>query len=375
MTPSSFSHPLLVAQRVAPTTEPQADAPRAPKSDKASDAGISAISTASLELRSTIGHGDGAKRVLGEPLTPTSLREQTHTADAGSNMPAAATMNDATPSGNGASAREDAATPTDSTPSTAENAASTRPAETSKPDAKPAENVSTDDKPAETAASEVAGNKPDEAQPAVQAGGDTENAATGATSEKPDDTARAVTDVGAGEAKKDQARLPDIARPAAAKSDPAAAAPKRSGQIAVLISRKDQKLYVRQNFSPLFEVPVAVAPSDRPLGTHVFTAQIDKADANIVHWSVVSLPAPRRMARHGEDERVSRKRKMAAVVEIKELPAPDSPAEALDRLTIPAGVMARIAEALSTGGSIIVSDQGINQGETGEGTDFIVSLR
>jgi hypothetical protein len=53
----------------------------------------------------------------------------------------------------------------------------------------------------------------------------------------------------------------------------------------------------------------------------------------------------------------------------------DSPAEALDRLTIPAEAMARIAEALSTGGSIIVSDQGIAAGETGEGTDFIVSLR
>jgi hypothetical protein len=37
--------------------------------------------------------------------------------------------------------------------------------------------------------------------------------------------------------------------------------------------------------------------------------------------------------------------------------------------------MAKIAEALTSGGSIIVSDQGINQGETGEGTDFIVKLR
>jgi hypothetical protein len=37
--------------------------------------------------------------------------------------------------------------------------------------------------------------------------------------------------------------------------------------------------------------------------------------------------------------------------------------------------MTRIAEALTTGGSIIVSDQAINQGETGEGTDFIVPLR
>jgi hypothetical protein len=37
--------------------------------------------------------------------------------------------------------------------------------------------------------------------------------------------------------------------------------------------------------------------------------------------------------------------------------------------------MARITEALSTGGSIIVSDQGVNAAETGEGTDFIVPLR
>ena len=53
----------------------------------------------------------------------------------------------------------------------------------------------------------------------------------------------------------------------------------------------------------------------------------------------------------------------------------DSPAEALDRITVPPEAMARIAEALTTGGSIIVADQGIKQGETGEYTDFILSLR
>ena len=54
---------------------------------------------------------------------------------------------------------------------------------------------------------------------------------------------------------------------------------------------------------------------------------------------------------------------------------PDTPAEALDRIDIPAEAMTRVSDALTSGGSIIVSDQGINQGETGEGTDFIVSLR
>ena len=85
----------------------------------------------------------------------------------------------------------------------------------------------------------------------------------------------------------------------------------------------------------------------------------------------------RHAERRHEDERAARPRKAApvAAVEPKPSPAPDSPGEALDRITIPADTMARIADALSTGASIIVSDQGINAGETGEGTDFIVSLR
>jgi hypothetical protein len=144
----------------------------------------------------------------------------------------------------------------------------------------------------------------------------------------------------------------------------------------VFISRKDSKLYVRQNFAPLFDVPVTIAPSDRPLGTHIFTAEADKNDANILRWSVVTLPSSRNAERRDDDERTSRRRKIAGAAEIaKPAPEPDSPAEALDRLTIPADVMAHITEALSTGGSIIVSDQGIAAGETGEGTDFIVSLR
>jgi hypothetical protein len=150
---------------------------------------------------------------------------------------------------------------------------------------------------------------------------------------------------------------------------------KGTGPISVFISRKDAKLYVRQNFTPLFDVPVTIAPSDRPLGTHIFTAEADKNDSNILRWSVITLPS-RNAERRDDGERTSRRRKIAGAAEIaKPVPQPDSPAEALDRLTIPADAMARVNDAISTGGSIIVSDQGIAAGETGEGTDFIVSLR
>jgi hypothetical protein len=215
------------------------------------------------------------------------------------------------------------------------------------------------DKPADAATLEAATNK------SVKTGG------------KPDETI-AGTDIAPStpDLKQDQAPAPDKAT--APKPDPAASAttPKRAGQIAALISRKDSRLYVRQNFSALFDVPVTIAPSDRPLGTHVFTVRVDKDDASVLRWSVVSLPAPARYAeRRDEDERALRRRKIAGAVEVKALPVANSPAEALDRLSIPADAMTRIIEALSTGGSIIVSDQGISAGETGEGTDFIVSLR
>ncbi|WP_366558577.1 hypothetical protein [Rhodopseudomonas sp.] len=142
----------------------------------------------------------------------------------------------------------------------------------------------------------------------------------------------------------------------------------------MFVSRKDGKIYVRQNLTPLFDAPVTIAPSDRPLGTHVFTAQADKDDT--FHWSVVSLPATSRQADASDrDDRVSRRRKAAGAIETKPIPLPNSAAEALDRLTIPADAIARIADALSTGGSIVVSDQGIAAGETGEGTDFIIRLR
>jgi len=54
----------------------------------------------------------------------------------------------------------------------------------------------------------------------------------------------------------------------------------------------------------------------------VFTARADKDDANLLHWSVVTLPAPSRYAeRRDEDERATRRRKIAGAVEIKPSPA------------------------------------------------------
>src|SRR5882672_1236696 len=59
--------------------------------------------------------------------------------------------------------------------------------------------------------------------------------------------------------------------------------------ISVLISRKTQRLYVRQTFEPVFESPVTIADPDRPIGTHVFTATERATDDANLRWSAVSL--------------------------------------------------------------------------------------
>jgi len=358
MTPVRFSHPFLVTQKVVPQPlaeeAPQVDAPLGVKSDKGADATREvgkAIDTADmkLDLRSTVGHA------------------RSHTADASGVLPAnaAVTMSDASP----AAASGEAAT----VKAAAEAAGEHKPAE-AKPEATAEVSVKAEDKavaPKADAKAEATVEAPktesvksepvkaDEPKPAEQP--------VEKTAETPAEPAKAVTE---GPAKKDPSRLPGVVEKA--KPDL-----KREGQVAVFISRKDGKLYVRQNFKPVFDMPVTIAPSDKLLGTHVFTAEVDKTDPNLLRWSVVSLPVTARNAQKPDDEgRSTRRGKVAGAVSAEtRAPAPNTPAEALDRITVPPEAMAKIAEALTSGGSIVVSDQGINQGETGEGTDFIVRLR
>jgi hypothetical protein len=343
LTPESFSHPLLATRKTPPlvaAVEPLKDFAVTAKSDKAAmaDPAIKPVfPEVSLELKSTVGH-DLAKSDASEAAVSPTRREQTQTADASSALSRSpATITDA-PVATNPAAKADGDLKANKA-----QAAGVKP-ETSEPDVKTAEGVTFDDK-----ADDI---KPEKVMPAA-------------------DARPLVPDL-----KKDQSRPTDQEKAAVPKPEPAvAAAPKRSGQIAVFVSKKDGKLYVRQNFAPLFDVPVTIAPSDRPLGTHVFTAQTGKDDANLLRWSVVSMPVVAPNAARDDDEGISRRRKTTGAIEVKPAPVPDSAGEALDRLSIPADAMARIAESLSTGGSLIVSDQGINAGETGEGTDFIIPLR
>jgi hypothetical protein len=168
----------------------------------------------------------------------------------------------------------------------------------------------------------------------------------------------------------------NAAVPLPAAKPPAAVtlAAEKKTPIAIFVSRKTQKIYVRQNFAPLFDAAITIDHPEQPLGTHVFTALGYMADGSTFRWDVVSLPgvAPKPKLVEVKD-RYGRVVRREQVVEKQSGPFP-APAEALARLEIPQDIVARISEMMVPGSSLIVSDQGLGE-ETGEGTDFIVTSR
>jgi L,D-transpeptidase catalytic domain len=166
----------------------------------------------------------------------------------------------------------------------------------------------------------------------------------------------------------------DVPAPAAKPPALVEAAAATHGPIAVFISRKTQKLYVRQNFAPLFEAPITVAQPDQPVGTLVFTAMNYLSDGATFRWNVVIFPGePPRVKRVVETRRGRRTIEEAAKP-TGTLPPPQTPAEVLARVQIPQEVLDRVSELMVPGSSLVVSDQGLGD-ETGEGTDFIVVTR
>ena len=167
--------------------------------------------------------------------------------------------------------------------------------------------------------------------------------------------------------------------PPATPADLAKVAATKKMPISVFISRKRQRLYIRQDFEPLFDTAVTIAQPDAPLGTHVFTAlEFTGPERTTMRWNVVSLPGePPKRVHHVEErrDRYGRVRRREIEEErASDAPAPQSPAQVLARIEIPPEVSEAIAQMIGPGASLIVSDQGLGD-ETGEGTDFVVVTR
>src|SRR3954471_7223721 len=149
-------------------------------------------------------------------------------------------------------------------------------------------------------------------------------------------------------------------------SAPAEGAPRKLIPISVFVSRKLSKLFVRQGFSPLFDVAVRIENPEQPLGTHVFTAMEFQSEGAAVRWTVVSIPDEFPRIEGATKEREAPVKQTALLA-----PSPDKANAVLNRIEIPQDTVERISKLLTPASSLIISDDGFSH-ETGKDTDFIV---
>jgi lipoprotein-anchoring transpeptidase ErfK/SrfK len=155
---------------------------------------------------------------------------------------------------------------------------------------------------------------------------------------------------------------------------------KLKGQVAVFISGKEKRIFVRHAFVPVFDMPIEIANPGKSLGTHTFTALELMDSGTRMRWNVMSMPLTAAQAvpatkkgaskQQQQPQRVAKKSVRGAVVTSDSSNATD----ALDRVTIPQEAIDRIAELLTPGSSLIISDEGLGR-ETGRYTEFIVETR
>lgn len=122
------------------------------------------------------------------------------------------------------------------------------------------------------------------------------------------------------------------------------------------------RLYVRQDFKPLFDASISIDNPEMPLGTHLITAsQFDRATGR-TNWLAVTL----------ENQLPEFTRAYFNIAD--DAPHHVAAQDVLSRLHVPAYLMDRIERLLTPGSSISISDTGLGP-HTGWRTDFVVVTR
>jgi lipoprotein-anchoring transpeptidase ErfK/SrfK len=146
---------------------------------------------------------------------------------------------------------------------------------------------------------------------------------------------------------------------------------RRLEPVSILFSKKEGRVFIRQDWKEVYEAPITFKDPDHPIGTHLFVA-VD-ADANgKVKWSAISVPsggtpsddAPRKRSKNDKSAEPA----PAATPQV------DPAAAALERVELPDGVRERMAELVWTGAQVIVTDNARSD-EMDIDTDIIVSTR
>ena len=148
-------------------------------------------------------------------------------------------------------------------------------------------------------------------------------------------------------------------------------AERRLKPASVLFSKKEGRVFIRQDRKEVYEAPITFKDPVRPIGTHLFIAVNGDADGK-VNWSAISVPSG---ATPTDDPRRKRS-KSHKNHDPAPAPAPqaDTASVALDRIEVADNVRERIAELVWVGAQVIVTDNARSD-EMDDDTDIIVSTQ
>ncbi len=148
-------------------------------------------------------------------------------------------------------------------------------------------------------------------------------------------------------------------------------AERRLKPASVLFSKKEGRVFIRQDWKEVYEAPITFKDPARPIGTHLFIAVDSDADGK-VKWSAISVPS-------GATPSDEPRRKPSKNDKSPD-PAPppasqgDTTSAALDRVEVADDARERISELIWVGAQVIVTDNARSD-EMDYDSDIIVSTR
>jgi hypothetical protein len=147
---------------------------------------------------------------------------------------------------------------------------------------------------------------------------------------------------------------------------------RRLAPLSIFISRKTKRLYVRQDYVEVFDMPITIREPEKPIGTHLFIAMPKEAAAGApdkgLRWLVLTLPENAL-----NDDEMAARRGPRVNVAVPAQPAPPMPSEVLDRIEIPDEAAVKLSEMVWAGAGLIVSDHEMSHETTDFArTDFVV---
>jgi len=151
-------------------------------------------------------------------------------------------------------------------------------------------------------------------------------------------------------------------------------ADRRSKSVSVFVSKKEGRVFIRQDWKKVYEAPVTIRDEERPLGTHVYVALAAEQDGSALKWTAVTMPERSKAKKKSRKRRKGKRGGDDIALPVPKNRPPTTAADALDRIEMPEEARRRISELVWTGASLIVSDNPRSH-EMGEYTDFIVLTR